>query len=96
MVRIAVAAEEPDEQGDPGASSDPASLRPHLEVVPESPDLDAPQPHSFGANVLAETDIERLPSSVRHRIAAFIHLQVAALEEMPEPTLPPLSATEDL
>ncbi|MEV6771892.1 hypothetical protein AB0N05_25030 [Nocardia sp. NPDC051030] len=91
MVRTAVAAEEPDEQDRPGSLS-----RPHLEVVPESPDPDAPQTHSFGANVLAEVDIDRLPSSVRHRIAAFIHLQVATLEEMPEPVLPILPATEDL
>ncbi|MFI1920196.1 hypothetical protein [Nocardia sp. NPDC020380] len=55
-----------------------------------------PEAHSFGANVLTAADIERLPSSARHRIAAFIHLQVAALEEMPEPSLPVLPPTEEL
>ncbi|MFJ4650895.1 hypothetical protein ACIP5Y_06415 [Nocardia sp. NPDC088792] len=91
MVRTAAAAADPDEPQRPLAVP-----RPHLEVVPESPDSEVPEAHSFGANVLTAADIERLPSSARHRIAAFIHLQVAALEEMPEPSLPVLPPTEEL
>ncbi|WP_045440616.1 hypothetical protein, partial [Nocardia seriolae] len=67
-----------------------------LEVVPESPDPEAPQPHSFGAHVLSAADIERLPSSARRRIAAFIHLQVATLEEWPEPVLPPIPELDEI
>ncbi|MTE17108.1 hypothetical protein [Nocardia aurantiaca] len=91
MVRTTAAAADPDEPVIPGAVS-----RPKLEVVPESPDPEAPQPHSFGAHVLSAVDIERLPSSARHRIAAFIHLQVATLEEWPEPALPPIPDLDDL
>ncbi|WP_157556223.1 hypothetical protein [Nocardia acidivorans] len=86
MVRSAVAAD-PDEPDDPASAQ-----RPHLEVVPgepgaESPpaaDAEPPQP-PLGENPLKAADIARLPAAARHRIAAFIHLQIAALEEMPEP-----------
>ncbi|WP_067539106.1 hypothetical protein [Nocardia crassostreae] len=84
MVRTAFAAVDPD---DPEHSNQ--AQRPHLEVVPGVSEADAQldpgPPPSFGENPLAEADIARLPSSARHRIAAFIHLQLAALEEMPEP-----------
>ncbi|APB01002.1 hypothetical protein [Nocardia seriolae] len=91
MVRTAAAAADPDEPDIPATAS-----RPKLEVVPESPDPEAPQPHSFGAHVLSAADIERLPSSARRRIAAFIHLQVATLEEWPEPVLPPIPELDEI
>ncbi|MGW4121312.1 hypothetical protein [Nocardia sp. NPDC004711] len=91
MVRTAAATADPDEPHIPATAS-----RPKLEVVPESPDPEAPQPHSFGAHVLSPADIARLPSSARHRIAAFIHLQVATLEEWPEPVLPPIPDLDNL
>lgn len=82
MVQTAVAADsdEPDR---------PASVpRPRLEVVPGAPEPETPQLQPMGANVLAASEIERLPAGARHRIAAFIHLQLASLEEMLDP-LPP-------
>ncbi|MRH89269.1 hypothetical protein GFY24_17745 [Nocardia sp. SYP-A9097] len=85
MVRSAVAAD-PDEPDSPASAQ-----RPHLEVVPgepaaEPPHLaDAQPPPPLGENPLAAADIARLPAAARHRIAAFIHLQIAALEEMPDP-----------
>ncbi|MEU0540785.1 hypothetical protein [Nocardia sp. NPDC005978] len=52
------------------------------------PEPETPQLPPLGPNVLAAADIERLPAGARHRIAAFVHLQLAELEEMPDP-LPP-------
>ncbi|MEV6065190.1 hypothetical protein AB0L82_01450 [Nocardia sp. NPDC052001] len=79
MVRSAVAAD-PDEPDTPGSAQ-----RPHLEVVPTDPEGEPPPQPPLGANPLAAADIARLPAAARHRIAAFIHLQIAALEEMPDP-----------
>ncbi|WP_157762323.1 hypothetical protein [Nocardia yamanashiensis] len=83
MVRTAVAAADADEP-----ERGPSVRRPQLEVVPGGPEIEEPQPHSFGANPLSGADIDLLPAGARHRIAAFIHLQLATLEEMPEPELP--------
>ncbi|MCU1642885.1 MAG: hypothetical protein JWN03_3160 [Nocardia sp.] len=80
MVRTAVAAADPDEPNSPMSAQ-----RPHLEVVPGEAEGEPPEPLPLGANPLAAVDIERLSPAARHRIAAFIHLQIAALEEMPDP-----------
>lgn len=79
MVSTAVAAEDPDTPDRPISAP-----RPHLGVVPESPDSDDLDAQRFSEKIFTAADTDRLPSAARHRIAAYIHLQLATLEEMPD------------
>ncbi|MBF6179999.1 hypothetical protein [Nocardia otitidiscaviarum] len=76
MVRTALAAADPDEP-DHAASN----TRPHLGVVPGTPDPGDLDADRFAHLVFTAADAQRLPASARHRIAAYIHLQLATLEE---------------
>ncbi|QLY30340.1 hypothetical protein [Nocardia huaxiensis] len=89
MARTAVAAEDPDEPE--GPTSTP---RPHLELVGEVPD--DLQNYPSAEKVLTAADLEGFPASTRHRVAAFIHLQLAALEDLEDPVLPVLPPTDEL
>lgn len=79
MARTAVAAEDPDKPDQPMSAT-----RPRLGIVPESPDPANLDDQRFRQKVFTAADIDRLPAAARHRIAAYIHLQIAALEEMGE------------
>ncbi|RMI33299.1 hypothetical protein [Nocardia stercoris] len=60
----------------------PTAQRPRLDVLASD---SAPEVPALGANPLPAADIARLPKAARHRISAYIHMQLAALEEMPDP-----------
>ncbi|MBL1078646.1 hypothetical protein JK358_30010 [Nocardia sp. 2] len=90
MARTAVAAADPDEP------DGPTSPRPHLELVGEVPDPDELQSYPSAEKVLTAADLEGFPASTRHRVAAFVHLQLAALEDLEDPVLPVLPPTEEL
>ncbi|MFI6871602.1 hypothetical protein [Nocardia sp. NPDC050406] len=77
MVSTAVAAEDPDTPDRPLSAP-----RPHLGVVPESPEADDLDGQRFSEMIFTAAEAERLPSASRHRIAAYIHLQLATLAEM--------------
>ncbi|WP_306362888.1 hypothetical protein [Nocardia sp. CC227C] len=79
MVRTAPAAASPDE---PDHAT--SATRPHLGVVPGTPDPGDLDADRFTHLVFTAADARRLPASARHRVAAYIHLQLATLEEFGE------------
>ncbi|GAB2677287.1 hypothetical protein GCM10027088_65790 [Nocardia goodfellowii] len=78
MVRTALAGADPDEPQRPVAAPRPD----HLSVVTTTPEPDEYQVQVPGEPVLTAADIARLPPAARHRIAAYVHTQLADLEEM--------------
>lgn len=81
MARTAVAAADPAEPERPLSASRPD----HLAVVPETAPPEEPRLPSLDQNVLSSTDIDRLAPATRHRMAAYIHLQLADLEDLGDP-----------
>ncbi|MGF6888566.1 hypothetical protein ABIA39_007913 [Nocardia sp. GAS34] len=82
MVRTAVAAADPDEPDRPMSAPRP-DHRPGLEIV-ESESVTG---HLAGGNEhdgdhLLGVDADELSASARHRVAAFIHTQLAVLEDL--------------
>jgi len=82
VVRTAVAAADPDEPDRPMSAPRPDD-RPSLENIDSEPVTDqAAIENEHAGDHLLGVDAGELPAATRHRVAAFIHSQLAALEDL--------------
>ncbi|MFD3508049.1 hypothetical protein [Nocardia sp. NPDC058666] len=79
MGRTGAATTQPDEPSVPLPQQHPA----RLELVGESPEATQAQPEAVDDHFPRLGDTSFLTGAARHRLAAYIHTQLAELEEMP-------------
>lgn len=79
MVRTGAAATEPDEPNVPLPQQHPA----RLELVGDTPDTTEAPTEAVDDGFPRLGDTSFLTGAARHRLAAYIHTQLAELEEMP-------------